>query len=128
MVMVNVSLLVSVLVQVVPEMVCEPVTIMIATMSALVVLVIAVNEGMAPEPLFAGMPTEAPVFVQLKVVLAPVFALNEMAATDLPEHACISVTGFTTGSGLTVITTVCGLPEHGPGGIPVAIGPVGVTE
>ena len=88
-----------------------PLTVIVATIGTPVLFAADVKAKLpAPD---AGKPIAVLLFVQLKTVPAPVFAVKA-AATDAPAHTEISVTFATTGVGRTVIVKVIAVAAQPP--------------
>jgi hypothetical protein len=92
-------------VQVTPPITYSGVTVMVPTIGAAVLLV-AVNEGILPEPL-AAKPMAVLLFVQLNVLAAPV---KLTAAVEAPLHTTWFEGWSTEGVGLTVMVKVIASP------------------
>ena len=90
--------------------VIDGVTVIVAVIGVAVMLV-PTNEGTLPEP-----PAARPIAVLelVQVNVAPAGVLEKvLAGMVAPEQTIMSVTGFTTGFGLTVIVNVSGIPGQG---------------
>ena len=97
--------------QLTPALVNVGVTVIVA-ITGVMVLLVATNVGIFPEPL-AAMPIDGVLFSQLNVTVPPVAGLLKIIAdVDEPLHNTWLATVFTVAIGFTVIKNEIGAPVH----------------